>query len=140
MQEGPQAKFHRLYQDPDVIWSYVPDEFIAASTPAHGLKPAGTPSIVGTASTVTASRGPAMGRRRRFCIPRRAIIARGSSSSRRPPTGPARIATISAGRSRHGLHGTSMPAFHSLMTESEIEQVIDYVMFLSMRGETELAA
>ncbi len=39
----------------------------------------------------------------------------------------------------HGLHGTSMPAFHSLMTASEIEQVIDYVMFLSMRGETELA-
>jgi mono/diheme cytochrome c family protein len=39
----------------------------------------------------------------------------------------------------HGLHGTSMPAFHSLMTPSEIEQVIDYVMFLGMRGETELA-
>jgi len=39
----------------------------------------------------------------------------------------------------HGLHGTSMPAFHSLMTESEIEQVIDYVIFLTMRGETELA-
>jgi mono/diheme cytochrome c family protein len=38
----------------------------------------------------------------------------------------------------NGLHGTSMPAFHSLMTESEIEQVIDYVMFLSMRGKTEL--
>jgi mono/diheme cytochrome c family protein len=37
----------------------------------------------------------------------------------------------------NGLHGTSMPAFHSLLTPSEIEQVIDYVMFLSMRGETE---
>ena len=37
----------------------------------------------------------------------------------------------------NGLHGTSMPAFHSLLTASEIEQVIDYVMFLSMRGETE---
>jgi mono/diheme cytochrome c family protein len=37
----------------------------------------------------------------------------------------------------NGLHGTSMPAFHSLLTPSEIEQVIDYVIFLSMRGETE---
>ncbi len=30
-----------------------------------------------------------------------------------------------------------MPAFHSLMIAAEIEQVIDYVIFLSMRGETE---
>jgi mono/diheme cytochrome c family protein len=40
---------------------------------------------------------------------------------------------------KYGLHGTSMPAFEPLLTESEIEQVIDYVTFLSMRGETELA-
>ncbi len=39
---------------------------------------------------------------------------------------------------KYGLHGTSMPAFEPLLTEAEIEQVIDYVMFLSMRGETEL--
>jgi mono/diheme cytochrome c family protein len=39
----------------------------------------------------------------------------------------------------YGLHGTSMPAFEPLLTESEIEQVVDYVIFLSMRGETELA-
>ena len=39
----------------------------------------------------------------------------------------------------YGLHGTSMPAFESLLTESEIEEVLEYVMFLSMRGETELA-
>ena len=32
-----------------------------------------------------------------------------------------------------------MPAFEALMTASEIEQVIDYMTFLSMRGETELA-
>ena len=38
----------------------------------------------------------------------------------------------------YGLHGTSMPAFEPLLTEAEIEQVIDYVMFLSMRGQTEL--
>jgi mono/diheme cytochrome c family protein len=39
----------------------------------------------------------------------------------------------------YGLHGTSMPAFEPLLTEAEIEQVIDYVVYLSMRGETELA-
>ncbi len=32
-----------------------------------------------------------------------------------------------------------MPAFDALLSRSEIEQVIDYVIFLSMRGETELA-
>ncbi len=39
---------------------------------------------------------------------------------------------------KNGLHGTSMPAFHALLSADEIEQVIDYVIFLSMRGETEL--
>jgi mono/diheme cytochrome c family protein len=39
----------------------------------------------------------------------------------------------------YGLHGTSMPAFESLMSPDDIEQVLDYVIFLSMRGETELA-
>jgi mono/diheme cytochrome c family protein len=39
----------------------------------------------------------------------------------------------------NGLHGTSMPAFDALMTAREIEQVVDYVTFLSMRGETELS-
>ncbi|MBV8228390.1 MAG: cytochrome c [Planctomycetaceae bacterium] len=39
----------------------------------------------------------------------------------------------------HGLHGTSMPAFEAQMSPFEIEQVIDYMTFLSMRGETELA-
>ncbi|MFO0953670.1 MAG: c-type cytochrome [Isosphaeraceae bacterium] len=38
-----------------------------------------------------------------------------------------------------GLHGTSMPAFDALMSDYEIEQVLDYMIFLSMRGETELA-
>ncbi|MDX2039027.1 MAG: c-type cytochrome [Isosphaeraceae bacterium] len=38
---------------------------------------------------------------------------------------------------RYGLHGTSMPAFEALMTEGEIQQVVDYVIFLSMRGELE---
>lgn len=40
---------------------------------------------------------------------------------------------------RDGLHGTSMPAFESLMSASEIEQVLDYIVFLSIRGETELS-
>ena len=39
---------------------------------------------------------------------------------------------------RYGLHGTSMPAFEALMSDFEIEQVLDYMIFLSMRGETEL--
>ena len=37
----------------------------------------------------------------------------------------------------YGLHGTSMPGFEAIMTPSEIEQVIDYMTFLSIRGETE---
>ena len=37
----------------------------------------------------------------------------------------------------YGLHGTSMPAFESLLTATQIEEVIDYVMFLTMRGQTE---
>lgn len=36
-----------------------------------------------------------------------------------------------------GIPGTSMPAFKTLLTDREIEQVIDYVMFLSIRGESE---
>nr|WP_303652822.1 c-type cytochrome [Paludisphaera mucosa] len=40
---------------------------------------------------------------------------------------------------RDGLHGTSMPAFEALLTAAEMEQVVDYVTFLSLRGETELA-
>lgn len=38
-----------------------------------------------------------------------------------------------------GLEGTSMPAFKALLTEEEVEQLVDYVTFLSLRGETELA-
>ncbi len=34
-----------------------------------------------------------------------------------------------------GLEGTSMPAFSAMLTAEEIERVIDYVIFLSMRGE-----
>jgi mono/diheme cytochrome c family protein len=37
----------------------------------------------------------------------------------------------------YGLHGTSMPGFEANLSASEIEQVIDYMTFLSIRGETE---
>ena len=36
-----------------------------------------------------------------------------------------------------GIGNSSMPSFEALMTKPEIEQVIDYVVFLSARGETE---
>src|SRR3954453_7448940 len=35
---------------------------------------------------------------------------------------------------RNGLHGTSMPAFEALLSPAEIEQLVDYTIFLSMRG------
>jgi len=38
----------------------------------------------------------------------------------------------------YGIHGTSMPGFEALMTPSEIQQIIDYVIFLSIRGESEI--
>jgi mono/diheme cytochrome c family protein len=38
---------------------------------------------------------------------------------------------------KNGLHGTSMPSFETMMSAEEIEQVVDYVMFLSMRGQVE---
>ena len=102
-------------------------------------RPGATRSTGATACTATASRAPATARRRRSSIPARATTARGSSSSPPRPTAPSRPATTCARRSRNGLHGTSMPAFEALMSAPEIEQVIDYVIFLSMRGETELA-
>lgn len=40
---------------------------------------------------------------------------------------------------RHGMPGTSMPAYDVLFSDEEIEQLVDYVTFLTVRGETELA-
>ena len=37
----------------------------------------------------------------------------------------------------YGLHGTSMPGFEAILTADQVEQVIDYMTFLSIRGETE---
>ena len=39
---------------------------------------------------------------------------------------------------KNGLHGTSMPSFEALLSDDEIAQAVDYVIFLSVRGETEL--
>ncbi len=39
---------------------------------------------------------------------------------------------------KNGLHGTLMPAFEVLLADDEISQLVDYVIFLSIRGETEL--
>jgi mono/diheme cytochrome c family protein len=39
----------------------------------------------------------------------------------------------------HGIDGTSMPAFSAQLTPEQAERVIDYVIYLSMRGEVERA-
>ena len=65
---------------------------------------------------------------------RRGIFKFTSTASGQKPTRDDLRNTIA-----NGLHGTSMPAFDALMSANEIEQVLDYMMFLSMRGETELA-
>ncbi|WP_233578856.1 c-type cytochrome [Tautonia sociabilis] len=39
----------------------------------------------------------------------------------------------------NGIDGTSMPAFRAQLEPIEIEQLIDYVIFLSLRGEVERA-
>jgi mono/diheme cytochrome c family protein len=38
-----------------------------------------------------------------------------------------------------GVPNTAMPSFEALMTPQEIEQVLDFAIFLSMRGEAELS-
>jgi mono/diheme cytochrome c family protein len=38
----------------------------------------------------------------------------------------------------HGIPNSAMPAFEALMTTQEMEQVIDYVIFLSVRGQSEI--
>lgn len=63
---------------------------------------------------------------------RRGIFKFTSTASNQKPTRDDLRKTI-----LEGLHGTSMPAFEALMSRAEIEQVIDYVIFLTMRGELE---
>lgn len=64
---------------------------------------------------------------------RKGIFKFTSTNTGEKPTRADLIKTI-----RYGLPGTSMPAFDALMTPEELLQVLDYVLFLSMRGEVEL--
>ena len=40
---------------------------------------------------------------------------------------------------RHGVPGTAMPAFEVALAQPEIDALVEYVKYLSMRGQTELA-
>jgi mono/diheme cytochrome c family protein len=40
---------------------------------------------------------------------------------------------------RHGIPGTAMPAFEVALAQPEIDALVEYVKYLSMRGQTELA-
>jgi mono/diheme cytochrome c family protein len=40
---------------------------------------------------------------------------------------------------RHGIPGTAMPAFEVALTQTEIEALVEYVKYLSLRGQVELA-
>lgn len=39
----------------------------------------------------------------------------------------------------NGMPGTAMPSFEALLSPEQIEQVLDYLIYLTLRGETELA-
>jgi len=133
--EGPQAEFYRLYQDPDVN---VPAQFIPSKYPGSRPQAGGYALYRRNCLHCHGVSGAGDGPTAPFLFPsprdyRKGIFKFTSTPYGAPPHRSDLRRTIS-----NGLHGTSMPAFHSLMTESEIEQVIDYVMFLSMRGKTEL--
>ncbi len=126
--EGPEAKYYRLYQDPGIT---------AAAKIAGAESSALRPQAGGYAlyrrnclhchGVSGAGDGPTAA----FLYPpprdyRLGIFKFTSTPYMTPPHRNDLRRTIT-----HGLHGTSMPAFHPLMTEDEIEQVIDYVMFLA---------
>jgi len=132
--EGAQAKYLRLYEDKAIN---------SPTRVARGEYPTAQPQAGGYSlyrrnclhchGVTGAGDGPTAP----FLYPsprdyRKGIFKFTSTPSGKPPHRSDLRRTISS-----GLHGTSMPAFHSLMTPAEIEQVIDYVIFLSMRGETE---
>ena len=80
--------------------------------------------------------GDGMGPTAEFLFPRprdyRPGIFKFTSTSGEKPSRADMIRTL-----REGIPNTSMPAFDALMTRSEMEQVTDYVIFLSLRGQTE---
>ena len=132
--EGGQAKYFRLYQDKavDVPTRTSRDGYPAAKPQAGGYS-LYRRNCLHCHGVSGAGDGPTAP----FLYPtprdyRKGIFKFTSTPSGKPPHRSDLRRTIA-----NGLHGTSMPAFHSLMTPDEIEQVIDYVVFLSMRGESE---
>ncbi len=132
--EGAQAQFRRIYEDKavDSPTRFGADEFPTAKPQAGGYA-LYRHNCLHCHGVSGAGDGPTAP----FLYPtprdyRKGIFKFTSTPSGKPPHRDDLRRTIS-----QGLHGTSMPAFHSLMTPIEIEQVIDYVIFLSMRGETE---
>jgi mono/diheme cytochrome c family protein len=134
--EGPQAKYHRLYQDPQLS---SPIKVSNKDTSGTRRQAGGYALYRRNCLHCHGVSGAGDGPTAPFLYPpprdyRRGIFKFTSTPYMARPARDDLRRTI-----RNGLHGTSMPAFHSLMTDVEIEQVIDYVMFLSMRGETELS-
>ncbi len=132
--EGAQAQYRRLYEDKgaDSPTRFASGEFPTAKPQAGGYA-LYRRNCLHCHGVSGAGDGPTAP----FLYPsprdyRKGIFKFTSTPSGKPPHRSDLRRTIS-----FGLHGTSMPAFHSLMEPAEIEQVIDYVMFLSMRGETE---
>src|SRR5262249_20392236 len=132
--EGAQAKFLRLREDRgvDSPTRSAPGEFPTAERQAggYGVYRRNCLHCHGVSGAGDGPTAP-------FLYPtprdyRKGIFKFTSTPTGKPPHRSDLRRTIA-----NGLHGTSMPAFHSLLTPSEIEQVIDYVIFLSMRGETE---
>ena len=132
--EGGQAKYFRLYEDKAVdVPTKVSHESYPAAKPQAGGYSLYRRNCLHCHGVTGAGDGPTAP----FLYPtprdyRKGIFKFTSTPSGKPPHRSDLRHTIS-----NGLHGTSMPAFHSLMSPEEIEQVIDYVIFLSMRGESE---
>jgi mono/diheme cytochrome c family protein len=132
--EGGQAKYFRLYQDKAVD---VPTRVSQSGYPAAKPQVGGYSLYRRNCLHCHGVSGAGDGPTAPFLYPtprdyRKGIFKFTSTPSGKPPHRSDLRRTIS-----NGLHGTSMPAFHSLMSPPEIEQVIDYVIFLSMRGESE---
>jgi mono/diheme cytochrome c family protein len=134
--EGTKARYHRIYQDPAAT---VPLKVSISEASGARPQPGGYALYRRNCLHCHGVSGAGDGPTAPFLYPpprdyRRGIFKFTSTPYMARPARDDLRRTI-----RNGLHGTSMPAFHSLMTSGEIEQIIDYVMFLSMRGETELA-
>ncbi len=132
--EGAQAKFLRLYEDKA---AELPTRFARSEYPNAKPQAGGYAVYRRNCLHCHGVSGAGDGPTAPFLYPsprdyRKGIFKFTSTPSMKPPHRNDLRRTIA-----NGLHGTSMPAFHSLLTEAEIEQVIDYVIFLSIRGETE---